>query len=87
VRNGTVQLNGDAWLSDGQNEIRGKTLIYDIGRQRVAANPGETDPGGVRITINPKESTGPAPKAPADASPDAPPDAPPASPPDGAPRP
>ncbi len=75
VRNGTVQLTGDAWLSNGQNEIRGNTLIYDIGRQRVAANPGETDPGGVRITINPRESAG------------TPPDSPPASPTDEAPRP
>ena len=58
VRNGTVQLSGDAWLSDGQNEIRGTTLIYDIARQRVAANPGATEPGGVRITINPKEPPG-----------------------------
>ena len=58
VRNGTVQLSGDAWLSDGQNEIRGSTLIYDIARQRVAANPGATAPGGVRITINPKEPPG-----------------------------
>ena len=66
VRNGTVQLMDDAWLSDGQNEIRGRKLVYDIGRQRVAANPGETEPGGVRITINPKEPTGqkkPAPPA------------------------
>jgi len=63
VRNGTVQLSGQAWLSDGQNEIRGNTLIYDIARQRVAANPGESDPGGVRITINPKEL--PARKTPA----------------------
>jgi lipopolysaccharide export system protein LptA len=66
VRNGTVQLTGDAWLSDGQNEIRGRKLVYDIGRQRVAANPGETEPGGVRITINPKEPVGqkkPAPPA------------------------
>jgi lipopolysaccharide transport protein LptA len=55
VRNGTVQLMDDAWLSDGQNEIRGRKLVYDIGRQRVAANPGETEPGGVRITINPQE--------------------------------
>jgi lipopolysaccharide export system protein LptA len=53
-----VQLSGQAWLSDGQNEIRGSKLIYDIGRQRVAANPGETEPGGVRITINPKEPVG-----------------------------
>jgi len=66
VRNGTVQLSGDAWLSDGQNEIRGEKLVYDIGRQRVAANPGGTEPGGVRITINPKEPAGqkkPAPPA------------------------
>jgi lipopolysaccharide export system protein LptA len=61
VRNGTVQLSGQAWLSDGQNEIRGNKLIYDIGRQRVAANPGETEPGGVHITINPQERPG-APK-------------------------
>jgi lipopolysaccharide transport protein LptA len=58
VRNGTVQLAGQAWLSDGQNEIRGRTLVYDIARQRVAANPGDTEPGGVRITINPKEPVG-----------------------------
>jgi lipopolysaccharide transport protein LptA len=55
VRNQTVRLSGDAWLTDGPNEIQGNTLVYDIGRQRVAANPGETEPGGVRITINPKE--------------------------------
>jgi len=59
VRNGTVSLSGDAWLTDGQNEIRGNTLVYDIGSQRVAANPGETEPGGVRITINPKEGQAP----------------------------
>jgi len=64
VRNGTVQLSGDAWLSDGQNEIRGNKLIYDIARQRVAANPGATDPGGVRITINPKEPPGRKPDQP-----------------------
>ena len=64
VRNGTVQLSGDAWLSDGQNEIRGTTLIYDIARQRVAANPGATEPGGVRITINPKEAPGRKPDKP-----------------------
>jgi lipopolysaccharide export system protein LptA len=51
----TVRLLGDAWLSDSRNEIRGDTLVYDIARQRVAANPDETDPGGVRITINPQE--------------------------------
>lgn len=74
VRNGTVQLVGDAWLSDGQNEIRGNKLVYDIGRQRVAANPGETEPGGVRITINPKAPVGQkTPEPPAEAPAEAPP--------------
>jgi lipopolysaccharide transport protein LptA len=53
VKASTVKLTGDAWLSDGQNEIRGNTLVYDIGGARVQANPNEKDPGGVRITINP----------------------------------
>ena len=56
VRNDTVRLAGDAWLTDGQNEIRGQKLVYDIGKQRVAANPGATEAGGVKITINPKQS-------------------------------
>jgi lipopolysaccharide transport protein LptA len=54
----TVQLNGSAWLSDGQNEIRGSKLVYDIGRERVRANPGESEPGGVRITIRPSNDSG-----------------------------
>lgn len=54
VKASTVRLTGDAWLSDGQNEIRGNTLIYDIGRERVQANPNEKDPGGVHITIQPR---------------------------------
>ena len=54
VKASTVRLTGAAWLSDGQNEIRGNTLIYDIGRERVQANPNEKDPGGVHITIKPK---------------------------------
>lgn len=68
VQAGTVRLTGDAWLTDGQNEIRGDTLIYNIGQQRIVANPTGSDPGGVRITINPANgstSTNEAPKDPA----------------------
>lgn len=68
VQAGTVRLTGKAWLSDGRNEIRGDTLIYDIGQQRVVANPTGQDPGGVRITINPRTgetTTTEAPKEPA----------------------
>ena len=59
VKAATVRLTGDAWLTDGQNEIRGNTLIYDIGRERVQANPSEKDPGGVSITINPPKKAPP----------------------------
>ena len=64
MRASTVRLLGDAWLSDSRNEIRGNTLVYDIARQRVAANPDETDPGGVRITINPQEKKPATPEQP-----------------------
>ena len=59
VKESTVRLTGDAWLSDGQNEIQGNTLVYDIGRERVQANPNEKDPGGVRIIINPPKKGAP----------------------------
>lgn len=54
VQANTVRLTGQAWLSDGQNEARSNTLIYDIGKERVVANPDEKDPGGVHFTIIPK---------------------------------
>lgn len=54
VKAGKVTLKGAAWLSDGDNTIQGDTLVYDVARQSVAANPGGTTPGGVRITINPQ---------------------------------
>jgi len=59
VQADTVRLAGSAWLTDGENVIRGETLIYDIAGQRVAANPGGADPGGVRITINPRSQDKP----------------------------
>ena len=57
VQASTVKLVGQAWLTDGQNEARSSTLIYDIGQQRVVANPDEKDPGGVHFTIVPKSQT------------------------------
>lgn len=62
VKESTVRLTGNAWLSNGQNEIRGNTLVYDIGRERVQANPNEKDPDGVRITINPPKKDAPRPE-------------------------
>lgn len=64
VQASTVKLVGQAWLTDGQNEARSGTLIYDIGQQRVVANPDGKDPNGVHYTINPNSnpSKPPAPK-------------------------
>lgn len=63
VTSGTVELKDKAWLTDGKNEITGQTLVYDMLKERVFANPGEQDPGGVSITINPRTLT-PPPKTP-----------------------
>jgi len=51
---GTVRLTQDAYLTDGRNDIRGQTLVYSIGEQRVLANAGEQGDERVRITINPR---------------------------------
>ncbi|MFO1426952.1 MAG: lipopolysaccharide transport periplasmic protein LptA [Steroidobacteraceae bacterium] len=53
---GTVRLRGDAWLTDGRNEISGEELVYDVRGQRVQA---DTRPGAqqrVRITIRPRDA-------------------------------
>jgi lipopolysaccharide transport protein LptA len=58
VEDGTVRLADDAWLTDGQNEISGPLLVYNIRAQRVQA---DAAPGGqrVHITITPR-TTAPA---------------------------
>src|SRR5437868_6708053 len=59
LNDGTVRLTDDAWLTDGQNEISGPLLVYNIREQRVqaAASPG-TD-HRVHITIAPRVVPGP----------------------------
>jgi len=54
LESGTVELAGDAWLSDGRNEITGATLVYSTGSQRVISKT------QVVITIKPHEQA-PAP--------------------------
>jgi lipopolysaccharide transport protein LptA len=53
-----LRLTGDAWLSEGQNEITGDSITYEIGAQRVVA---DADDRGerVRITIVPPPETPP----------------------------
>jgi lipopolysaccharide transport protein LptA len=38
-----LKLNGDAWLSDGCNEITSQSILYDIANQKVRA---DAAPGG-----------------------------------------
>ncbi len=51
---GIISMAGDAWLSDGSNEISGARISYDISRDYVIAN-GED--GQVSMKINPPESS------------------------------
>lgn len=62
---GVVTLTGDAWLSDGRNEIKGRELVYNVKEQRVRAQTQAGDNDRVRITIRPRENgaTQPAPPA------------------------
>jgi lipopolysaccharide transport protein LptA len=54
VGDGSVKLSKDAWLSDGQNEISGPLLVYNINAQQVqaAAQPGSQQQ--VHIVITPQ---------------------------------
>jgi lipopolysaccharide transport protein LptA len=58
LASGRVRLSGDAWLSDGSNEITGTTLVYSMREERVVAEAGEQGGQPVRITINPKAPPG-----------------------------
>lgn len=57
---GIVTLSGDAWLSDGRNEIKGRELVYNVREQRVKAQTQEGDKDRVRITIRPRDTPTPA---------------------------
>jgi lipopolysaccharide export system protein LptA len=48
-----VRLTNDAWLSDGQTEIRGQALKYDMLAQSIIADPAEQNSQRVHIVITP----------------------------------
>lgn len=54
---GTVELAGDAWLSDGRNEVAGATLVYSTETQRIISDK------PVVFTINPSDKPKEAPAA------------------------
>lgn len=68
---GVVTLSGDAWLSDGRNEIKGRELVYNVKEQRVRAQTQDGDKDRVRITIRPRDNSPAAPAQPAPATPPA----------------
>ena len=53
----TVRLSNNAWIKYGDNEFRGKVVVYDINNKRALANPEEQQGERVRITITPKKSS------------------------------
>lgn len=53
ISEGTVRLADDAWLSDGQSEISGPLLVYDIRGQRVQAHTQPDSGERIRIIIQP----------------------------------
>lgn len=53
---GSLRLSGTAWLREGQNEMRGCDLIYDVLGQRVTAGSSECGEP-IRITILPPART------------------------------
>jgi lipopolysaccharide transport protein LptA len=56
LKRGTVELAGDAWLTDGKTEITGETLVYSTASQRVVSKQ------QVLITIQPGEPPADPPK-------------------------
>jgi len=53
VSSGVVRLSKDAYLSDGQNEIRGESLKYNVRAQSVIAEAAEQGSQRVHIIITP----------------------------------
>jgi lipopolysaccharide transport protein LptA len=56
LKRATVELAGEAWVSDGKTEINGETLVYSTANQRVVSQK------QVVITIQPDEPPAEAPK-------------------------
>ena len=50
---GIVRLVKNAWISDGQNEIRGETLKYNVLAQSIIADAAEQNSQRVHIIITP----------------------------------
>jgi lipopolysaccharide transport protein LptA len=54
VTKGVVHLSKNAWLSDGQNEIRGESLKYNVLAQNIVAEGSDQGSQRVHIIITPQ---------------------------------
>jgi len=54
----TVRLSKDAWLSDGQGELKGPLLVYNIRAQTIKGVGEPGDSGRIHITIDPNSKPG-----------------------------
>lgn len=52
---GTIRLVGDAWISEGRNQISGSTLLYDINTETVIAGDPDSATQDVTIVIQPPD--------------------------------
>ncbi len=59
VLTGVVHLSKNAWVSDGQNEIRGESLKYNVVAQSIVADSSEQSSQRVRIIITPPPASKP----------------------------
>ena len=59
VAKGVVHLSKNAWLSDGQNEIRGESLRYNVLAQNIVAEGSEQGSQRVHIIITPPPNSKP----------------------------
>jgi lipopolysaccharide export system protein LptA len=53
ITKGVVRLSSNAWLSDGQNEIRGEMLKYNVLEKKMVAEAADQSSQRVHITITP----------------------------------
>jgi lipopolysaccharide transport protein LptA len=80
VAKGVVRLTKNAYLSDGQNEIRGESLKYNVRAQSVVAEAADQGSQRVHIIITPPPPKSASPSVPAPAAPASAPSAAPAAP-------
>ena len=59
VTKGVVHLSKNAWLSDGQSEIRGESLRYNVVAQNIVAEASEQGSQRVHIIITPRANPKP----------------------------